>query len=319
MSEENESEPRGLYEKLKTEDDHWEWWARLGVAVFGLQVLAIVVAYLKLGMLSVYAHSMAISFLGVLTMPLMFWGLLRTLFRPPVWRLSRTVAFLCLLVVGYLGNTSLFPAPVSTEDWTSEHEYRLPFDDEEEWVTLAGGDEGDRNYHRTTQAHRWGYDFAPVIDGERFEGDGDDVEDYHCYGIPVLSPVDGKVVRVRGAEEDHPPGEYDPNHILGNHVIIEVGPEEYLFMAHLRKGSLAVGSGDEVRAGETVAECGNSGRTSTPHLHIHLQNSLDFPLAESLPLRFHDYIADGEYVEKGMPFGSQDYEAADGQVVQNQR
>lgn len=315
MSEKSEQGPRGLYERLKTQDDGWEIWAKLGIGLLALQLGAYAVAFLRLGEPSVIAHSIAISFIGVLTMPLMFWGLVRALFSPPVWRLSRTIAFGALLVAGLLGNVSMFTAPVSTADWESAHDYRLPFDGE--WVTLAGGDDKNHNYHATTPAYRWGYDFAPVVDGERYRGDGAELDDHHCYGAPVLAPVDAGVVRVLGAERDNVPGEHDSKNVLGNHIVMQVDEGEYLFVAHLKNGSLEVGSGDEVVAGEKIAECGNSGRTQTPHVHVHLQNSSEFPIAESLPLRFHNYVADGEHIDEGMPRGSENYAAADGQVVQH--
>lgn len=319
MSEEtngNNNEPRGLYEKMKVQDDGWELWAKLGVGMLGLQLLAFAVAYLRLGEPSVYAHSVVISLLGVLTIPLTFWGLIRALFRPPVLRLSRTIGFACLLVVALAGNAPLLTAPVSTGDFESAHEYQLPFDGQ--WATLAGGHDRSTNYHATTMVHRWGYDFAPVVDGARYEGDGSELEDHHCYGTPVFAPVDGRVVALRDGHADRSPGDYDPDNILGNHVIIEVDDDEYLFMAHFREGSIQVSSGDDVRAGDDIAECGNSGRTKTPHLHLHLQNSAEFPLAESLPLRFSNYIADGDPVDIGMPVGSEDYEQGLGQIVENQ-
>ena len=183
---------------------------------------------------------------------------------------------------------------------------------------MAGGDDKKYNHHATTMVHRWGYDFAPLVDGRRYDNDGTDLEDHHCYGAPVLAPANGEVVRVLSGEQDQPPGEYDPNNILGNHIVMRMGPDEYLFMAHLRHGSVQVGSGDTVESGQKVAECGNSGRTQTPHLHVHLQNSSEFPLAESLPLRFSDYVADGEPVDEGMPQGSPDYLGRVGQIVEHQ-
>lgn len=314
MSESEKKEPRGLYEKLKTEDDGWEWWAKLAVGLFALQMVAFVVAYLRLGYPSIVAHSIIVPLLGVVTMPLMFWGLIRALFRPPAWRLSRTVAFIALLIAGFFGNASLFAAPVSTGDFSSAHDYRLPFDGQ--WITLAGGDKKSTNYHVTTPVQRWAYDFAPVVDGKRYTGDGSSLEDHHCYGAPVLAPVDGEVIRVLGGEPDHPPGEYDPNHVLGNHIVVRVDEEEYLFMAHLKRGSLEVGAGDQIRSGQQVASCGNSGRTISPHLHIHIQNTSDFPIAEGLPLRFSDYEANGQAVEIGMPLGGPDYESGRGQIVE---
>ncbi len=315
MSETTETEPRGLYERLKSQDEGWELWGQLAVGLLALQIGAYAVAFLRIGEPSIIAYSIVIALLGVLTMPLMFWGLLRALFRPPAWRLSRTIAFGCLLLVGLLGNVSFLSAPVSTGDWTSEREFRLPFDGP--WTTLAGGDDKTHNYHATTPAYRWGYDFAPLVDGARYEGDGSELEDHHCYGTPVLAPVDAEIVSVLGAERDNAPGDYDANTILGNHIIMKVDADEFLFLAHLKHGSLQVGSGDRVTAGEVVAKCGNSGRTQTPHLHVHMQNDREFPLAESLPLRFHNYLADGEFVELGMPKGGEEYIDGKGQIVEH--
>ena len=312
-----ERAPRGLYERLKSEDDHWEMWAKIGVAMLVLQTVAFAVAYMRLGNISLYTHAVMIPMLGVLTLPISFWGLLRALFRPPIFRRSRTVGFVALVIVGLVGNQPMVTAPVSTGDWTADQEYKLPFDGE--WVTLAGGEKRKTNYHATTSAHRWGYDFAPVIDGSRYTSDGKALEDHHCYGTPVRTPVGGTVIQAMGGEPDFQPGEFDPNNILGNHLVIRVGKGEYLFMANLKQRSLTVASGDEVEAGQKVAECGNSGRTTTPHLHIHLQNTRAFPISEGLPLRFSNYLADGESVELGMPVGSPDFEEVNGQIVENQQ
>ncbi len=328
MSEENredveevegeEEEPRGLYERMKQNDTgSWELWVRIAVGVFALQVAAFAVAFMRLGDVSVYAHSVVIPMAGFSTMLLMFVGLMWSIFRPPVFRRSRFIAFICLLLVGFCGNQPLLEAPVSTGDFVSEHEYYLPFDGP--WVTLAGGDARRTNYHAVTPSFRWAYDFAPLVDGSRYSGDGSRLEDHHCYGREVRSPVGGVVVQATGAEVDHPPGEMDPTNLLGNHVVIRVGEGEYLFLGHLKRGSLEVGASDEVVPGQLLARCGNSGRSYTPHLHVHLQNKRAFPIAEGLPLRFSHYLADGEAVEQGMPVGSPDYETVVGEIVENNR
>lgn len=305
-----------LYERLKSDDDSWEIWTQLGLVLFILQAGAFLLAYLRLGTLSIYAHSLVIPLLGAITLPVAFWGLLRTIFRPPIYRLSRTVGFVVLVIAGFFGNQPLFPAPVSTEGWTTDEQFYLPFDGK--WVTLAGGETKKLNYHATTPAHRWGYDFAPLIDGSRYRGEGKKLEDHHCYGAAVRAPVGGTVVRAVGNEPDQAPGQANAQSLLGNHIVIRIQQGEYLFMTNLRQGSLAIRSQDEVEPGQVLAECGNSGHSITPHLHIHLQNSPDFPIAESLPLRFSDYLADGELVILGMPQGSSDPTSVVGQVVQNQ-
>ena len=49
----------------------------------------------------------------------------------------------------------------------------------------------------------------------------------------------------------------------------------------------------------------NSGRSSEPHLHYHLQNSAQFGAGAGLPAQFLDYTADGERVARGEPIRGQ--------------
>jgi hypothetical protein len=50
---------------------------------------------------------------------------------------------------------------------------------------------------------------------------------------------------------------------------------------------------------------GNSGNTSEPHLHLHLQTTTDLTDGEGLPAFFVSYIADGTPVERGEPQAGQ--------------
>jgi len=80
----------------------------------------------------------------------------------------------------------------------------------------------------------------------------------------------------------------------GNYVHIRVKAGDtaaYLILAHLKKGSIKVAVGDPVAIGKHLAQVGNSGTTSEPHLHIHLQrqdpSKTLYPVfAEGLPLYF---------------------------------
>jgi len=290
----------------------WEWWTLLSVSLLGLLLITYAIAFLRLGTISLYAHGLGIPAMGVLTVPLMFMGLLRTIFRPPAIRRSRTIAFVALIIVGFLGNTPLFPAPTSTADWKSTHSYRLPMDGE--WVTLAGGSDMDTNYHSTTAAYRWGYDFGKVQDGKKFKLDGGRAEDYFAFGQPVLAPVEGKIKAVETGLSDNVPGQYE-SAALGNFIMIEVEPDEYLFLAHLKSDSVTVRLGEVVKKGQVIAAVGNSGRTLEPHLHVHLQNTAEFPFSESLPLRFSNYSANGKHVDLGMPLGSLIWDAPEGERV----
>lgn len=78
-------------------------------------------------------------------------------------------------------------------------------------------------------------------------------------GTPVVSPRAGQVY-FRAFEES------GGGHYL---VVRDAGGRDYVFM-HLLAGSLLVGKGDAVRAGQQIAEVGSSGRSSGAHLHFEI-------------------------------------------------
>ena len=104
--------------------------------------------------------------------------------------------------------------------------------------------------------------------------------DFPGFGQPVLAPAAGTVVRARGREL------LGPGRILGNHVVLDLGGGVYAALAHLRRGTLRVRPGDRVAAGQQLAECGNSGNSTEPHLHFQLMDHPSVLLAAGLPLRF---------------------------------
>jgi murein DD-endopeptidase MepM/ murein hydrolase activator NlpD len=73
------------------------------------------------------------------------------------------------------------------------------------------------------------------------------------------------------------------------------------FLAHLQRNSVQVAAEQRVRSGEQVGRCGNSGRSSEPHLHYHLQASPTFGAGEGQPARFLAQEADGALVGRGEP------------------
>ena len=134
--------------------------------------------------------------------------------------------------------------------------------------------------------------------------------DFPGFGQPVLAPAAATVVRAHDAERDHwsrtsAPGLLylvaegtvrellGPGRILGNHVVLDLGGEVYAVLAHLRRGSVRVRPGDRVATGQQLAECGNSGNSSEPHLHFQLMDHPSVLLAAGLPLRFERYQVAG--------------------------
>jgi hypothetical protein len=162
-----------------------------------------------------------------------------------------------------------------------------------------GGNSIETNYHAAVPDQRWAYDLLvePYLTGSS------DLEDYGCYGVPVVAPTSGLVVNAHDGEPDETPGVTSNNVIAptGNHVVIQLETGTYLVIAHLQPGSVAVQPGDQVAEGQVIGACGNSGNTSEPHIHIHhqRQDPAVFPLnfAEGLPLYFRDH--DGEPMPVG--------------------
>jgi murein DD-endopeptidase MepM/ murein hydrolase activator NlpD len=179
--------------------------------------------------------------------------------------------------------------------------FRLPLDGP---VTVAwGGATLAVNYHVQIPDQRWAYDLIVTENGRSFRGDGTRPEDYLVYGRPVLAPADGVVVALRDGEPDAEIGHRQLRRSAGNHVILQVAPREFLFIAHLRRGSLRVAPGERVHAGQAIGRVGNSGNSSEPHVHMHLQDTATPSFGEGIPMYFHDYRVGGVAVERGIPSG----------------
>lgn len=74
-----------------------------------------------------------------------------------------------------------------------------------------------------------------------------------------------------------------PGGVVGNHLVLDLGDGTYAMYAHLRRGSLRVRVGEEVRAGQMLAECGNSGNSTEPHVHFQLMDDPDLDVAVGIP------------------------------------
>lgn len=107
--------------------------------------------------------------------------------------------------------------------------------------------------------------------GQSYRGNGGRIEDYHCYGKPVVAPADGRIVAVESEVADNAIGEVNLRQNWGNSIVIDHGYSLYSQLSHLQPGSLLVEVGDTVQKGQTIARCGNSGRSPEPHLHFQLQ------------------------------------------------
>jgi hypothetical protein len=170
-------------------------------------------------------------------------------------------------------------------------ELRLPF--RGEWTVIWGGRDIAQNYHARTRDQRFALDLVITKDGRSHAGEGTELKDYYCYGEPILAPAAGTVLWVRDSLPDNRPGRTDPKNPAGNAVMLDHGNREFSLFAHLQPRSLKVKAGQRVRAGDELGRCGNSGNTTEPHLHYHLQDGPKFGDADGLPPRFFDLFVDG--------------------------
>ncbi|MGH8045764.1 MAG: M23 family metallopeptidase, partial [Chthoniobacterales bacterium] len=153
--------------------------------------------------------------------------------------------------------------------------YSLPF--EGRWFVMQGGDTLNVNHHMKEPSQRYGLDFAKV-GGESLRALSriprpEKAEDFFAWAEPVLSPAAGIVREVADGLPDNSLGTTDPQNAFGNYVVIEVEAGEFAFLAHFKNGSLAVKPGDRIAAGQRLGLCGNSGNSTAPHIHMHVQDT----------------------------------------------
>ena len=127
---------------------------------------------------------------------------------------------------------------------------------------------------------------------------------FHGFGLPVLAPARGTVVLSHDGEPDHVARRsllaqipYALSQaarvragapaVAGNHVVLALGATgPFVLLAHLRRGTVSVSPGDELEVGTPVGECGNSGNSTEPHVHVQVTDSVRWATARGLPISF---------------------------------
>lgn len=175
-----------------------------------------------------------------------------------------------------------------------------------EWKISQGFD-GDIT-HKDEWKYAW--DFVIEENEKEFENKGNLPEDYYCFSTPVVSPLDGELVKVADNIKDNKIGEFNLEENWGNSVVIDHGEGLFSQLSHLKRNSVKVKIGDKIKKGEVVGQSGNSGRSPSPHLHFQFQltdrigdKTYQFPIAHylvkkdlSLELKTFDTPGEGEVV-----------------------
>lgn len=195
------------------------------------------------------------------------------------------------------------PAPSPFLDYQTKTTLFLPFDGD--WHVAWGGRSFRRNRHSVASDQRFAYDFLQLEHGWSFRDHGERNEDFICFGQPTYAPASAAVVSACDGVPDNIPGEMSGKNPLGNYVVLDHGNGEFSFLAHFQMGTLIVRPHTKVEAGDLLGKCGNSGNSSEPHLHFHLQNTPEPFVGMGLPAFFCDYRVNGTRVPRGEPAGGQ--------------
>lgn len=152
-----------------------------------------------------------------------------------------------------------------------------------EW-TISQGHDGD-----ITHKGEWKEAFDFVIEdeqGKTFRNSGSRLEDYYGFNRPVVAAQAGVVVSVQDGVDDNSVGQVNLEQNWGNSIVIKHGEFMFTKLSHLKKDSIKIKEGDNVKKGEVIASLGNSGRSPEPHIHFQMQatpyigsKTLDYPLA----------------------------------------
>jgi hypothetical protein len=133
--------------------------------------------------------------------------------------------------------------------------------------------------------------------------------EFAAFGQPVYSMVEGVVVHASSRRRDHKSRSNlwafaymmaegtirelgGPNFVLGNHVTVRTSDGVFAVIAHLQQDSVTLQIGDDVRSGDQIGLCGNSGNTSEPHVHAQLMDRASLWTAQGIPLAFAQITID---------------------------
>lgn len=149
---------------------------------------------------------------------------------------------------------------------------------------------------RTAAARDWGTFFGT-----------EPAERFFAFGRSILAPAHGTVVQVHDGEPDHEARRSQLSllpyvlgqaarlrqgvaAIAGNFVVLELADGAgFAALVHLRAGSVRVNPGERVVTGDPLAQCGNSGNSTQPHVHVQVMDSADLTVARGVPMAFRQY------------------------------
>jgi murein DD-endopeptidase MepM/ murein hydrolase activator NlpD len=139
-----------------------------------------------------------------------------------------------------------------------------------QWYVYNGGRSVLLNGHSPNESNAVDFQRLGANGRTHTGGAGAPLTAYAGFGMPVLAPIDGRIVEVTDGYADTAPG---TNGDHANNLVMDIAGGRYLVLSHLKQGSVTVHVGDVVRRGQPLAAVGNTGHTNEPHLHAQIQDS----------------------------------------------
>ena len=183
----------------------------------------------------------------------------------------RRILYFLVVVVCIAGAVRFFPLIPQSWAYPSEKDcVVLDLPVRGVWLAGQAGASVLTNGHIT---NRYAIDILKLgPDGRLFMGEEERVTDFYSYGEEIYAPADGRITEVVDGIQSDVMGNMDKDHPGGNYIIMDIGQDKYVYFGHLIEGSITVEQGQPVTAGTMLGRVGNSGYSTHPHLHMHVQN-----------------------------------------------
>ena len=145
-------------------------------------------------------------------------------------------------------------------------------------------------------------DWIRVVNGSLFRGDGKQLSDWPAFAAPIYAVANGTVISTITDRPEVPPGAPEsgnptvrtPKDFSGNEVVEKIGPGLYAVYEHLQTGSVMIRPGQHLRTGEPIARLGNTGNTTSPHLHFGIHDGPDVLTSNAVPFEIDHFTLEGK-------------------------
>ena len=114
---------------------------------------------------------------------------------------------------------------------------------------------------------------------------------HFIFGEPVYAPCKGEVIAVKNDVPDNAGASMDvgPEDGTGNFVELRCG-DIFIFMPHLKYGSVQVKEGMRVDTATVLGQVGNSGYSQEPHLHFQASKTDKNDKKAGIPIQFNSKL-----------------------------